>query len=171
MAKPTKEELAVIDENSKNLLDSKEVKELKTVQDIIARFSTGGAKVYDVGEVIPDFGLVDSSELVGVPFTVAHFEPRYSEQFGRFRPEDGLFEKGLYYSVFVITDDGKRLVFNDGGTGIVPVAENFIETTHQTGGMRCPWGLRASSYEKVLDNGQKVQATTYYFATSKPKTT
>lgn len=167
MAKPTKEELAVINKNAENLLDAKDVKDLKTIEDIAARFSTG--KIYDVTEVLPDFSLVDPESLIGVPFTVAHFEVRESEEFGRFQ-ENGLFQKGRYVSVYIITDDNKRYVFNDGGTGILPTAENFIETTNQTGGMRCPWGLRASSYEKVLDNGQKVKATTMYFATSKPKT-
>lgn len=166
MAKPSREELAMINRESVNILDTKEAKELKTLADIQQRFSTG--KIYDVQEVIPDFGLVDSTELVNVPFTVAHFEIRRSEEFGRFN-ENGLLEPGEYVSVYVITDDGRRLVFNDGGSGILPTAKNFIDVTKQTGGMRCPWGLRASTYEKVV-NDQKVKATTMYFATSKPKT-
>lgn len=164
--KPTTAELAKINEESKNLLSAKDAKELKTVEDIVARFSTG--KIYDVQEVIPDFGLVDSSALVNVPFTVAHFEFRTSDEFGHFDDNTGLLVPGEYVSVFVITNDGKRYVFNDGGTGILPTALNFVETTKQTGGMRCPWGLRASTYEKIV-NGQKVKATTMYFATSAPK--
>lgn len=152
-----------------NLLQQKEAKELKSVEDIVNRFTNYGGKVYDIAEIQPDFALVDSTELVNVPFTVALFQNRESEEFGQYN-EDGILIPGGYYSVYVITDDGRRLVFNDGGTGIVPVAEHFINTTKQNGGMRCPWGLRASTYEKTID-GKKVKATTMYFATSKPKTT
>lgn len=165
----TKQQEGLVKTEKNNLLIQKEVKKLKTVEDIVNRFTTfGGGKVYDVTEVQPDFALVDSAELVNVPFTVAHFQSRFSEEFGAFNENTGILEAGEYYSVYVITDDNKRYVFNDGGTGIPPVADKFITETGQTGGMRCPWGLRASTYEKIVD-GKKIKATTMYFATSKPK--
>lgn len=164
-----KEESLATSDSIKGLLTTKEVKELETVQELEARFTKAGGRVFDITEVQPDFALVDAEELVNVPFTVAHFEIRTSEDFARY-DQNGMMVPGKYVSVYVITDENKRIVFNDGGTGILPVAENFIETTNQTGGMRCPWGLRASRYETVV-NGQKVKATTMYFATSKPKQT
>lgn len=164
-----KEESLATSESIKGLLTTKEVKELESLQDIEARFTKAGGRVFNITEVQPDFALVDAEELINIPFTVAHFEIRKSDDFARF-DANGMMVPGKYVSVYVLTDDNKRLVFNDGGTGILPVAENFISVTNQTGGMRCPWGLRASRYETVV-NGQKVKATTMYFATSKPKQT
>ena len=159
LAKPA-EALTVDKKESREILKS-----IKSVDDIIQRF---GGKVVEVREVVGDFALVDSSELVGKPFMVAHWEERESEEFGQFTAEG--FEKAKYVSVYVITRDDKqeKLVFNDGGVGIKETLENFTTATNQRGGLNCPFGLRASEYDVIVD-GKKSKATTMYFATSKPK--
>lgn len=124
-------------------------------------------EITDVQDVTGDFSMVDKSSLVGVEFTVVHWAERESSENGRY-DEFNVFHAAVYNSIFVVTPDGRKLMFNDGGVGIGPVLHNHLKATGRLYGVRAPWGLHASEYTaRIGDREQK--ATTYYFATSAPK--
>lgn len=137
--------------------------------DILAMLAERQAagEVQDVQDVTGDFTLLDKAALVGKEFTVIHWQENFSDENGEY-DESGVFHPAVFASVYCITPDARKIVFNDGGVGILPVLRNHLNDTGRTYGVRAPWGLHASEYKTEIAG--KVQgATTYYFATSAPK--
>jgi hypothetical protein len=62
--------------------------------------------------------------------------------------------------------DGKKVVFNDGGTGIPPQLRTFIEENGgRDTGIFCEKGLRVSRYKYVDEkDGKEKDAATFYIA-------
>lgn len=117
-----------------------------------------GSEVEKASEFGDGFTLLDErgkDNLVGVPFVVIAFNLNESKQYGG----------NTFASVRLITKDNKRLVFNDGGTGIVPFLQDFLKKTGRNYGLIAQRGLRVSEYE-VEVNGKTIEAKTYYFDTS-----
>lgn len=96
----------------------------------------------------------ERNQLIGVPFVVIAFQINDSKEYG-----------SEFASVRLITKDNKRLVFNDGGTGIVPFLKDFRNRTGRNYGLVAGNGLRVSEYETEV-NGKTISAKTYYFDTS-----
>ncbi len=103
------------------------------------------------------FDVVKKDVLVGVPFAIA----------------DIRFYKGSYgtaCAVLCVTEDGRKLVFNDGSTGVYRQCLAMVKKYGRRGGFFCPKGLRAHTYdwvEKDFDGnpiGEPRKATTYYVA-------
>lgn len=88
-------------------------------------------------ELPTDWRLMEKESLIGVPFLCYRFEFRESDK-GRNRE---------YVSVYIVTEDDRRLVINDGGTGIYEQAKEWTDRTHKTGGLLCRNGLRVSKYD------------------------
>jgi len=124
-------------------------------------------EVQDVQDVTGDFTLVDKAALIGAEFTVIHWQENFSDENGTY-DESGVFHPAVFASVYALTPDGRKLVFNDGGVGILPVLRNHFNETGRTYGVRAPWGLHESTYKTQID-GKVQSATTYYFATGAPK--
>lgn len=111
-----------------------------------------------------DYDLVDKSDLVGVEFIVLRWrftvpkegQPRYSTENN---PE------GEFVSVECITHENRKVVFNDGSTGVYAQLKAVSETGRNQGG-KCVKGLRVSEYEyESTDARGKVimkPAKTYY---------
>lgn len=92
--------------------------------------------------------------LVGVPFVVTAFNLNLSKEYG-----------GDFASVRLITKDNRKLVFNDGGVGIVPFLKDFLFKTQRNYGLVAEQGLRVSEYETEVE-GKTIKAKTFYFDTS-----
>lgn len=74
-------------------------------------------------------------------------------------------EKGKFVSVCAYAaPDGKKIVFNDGGTGIYQQLLAFVKKHNRTTGIRCSNGLRVSRYDYTDDEGVTRDAATYYIA-------
>ena len=86
-------------------------------------------------ELEQEWKLVDKEQLVGIPFLI------YS-----FRFSHGVGENGEKVSVQIITPDDKRLVFNDGSTGVYDQLLEIFESKGRSGGVLCERGLRVSDY-------------------------
>jgi hypothetical protein len=87
-------------------------------------------------ELPTDWRLVEKESLIGVPFFVHTF---------RFN-ESSIGKDREFVSVQVVTEDDRRLVFNDGSTGVYAQAKEFVEQYHRVGGLVCKDGLRVSKY-------------------------
>lgn len=102
------------------------------------------------------FKVVDKATLVGVPFMM--LEWRFSDgDFGRFVSFSG------------VTEDGRKIIVNDGSTGVREQLEN-VSASRESKGMKASApllvreGLRVSEYDYTDEKGNKSRAKTYYLA-------
>ena len=109
-------------------------------------------------EVKSDWELVtDKRQLIGKPFLIQ--KVRFYE--GNYGPA---------VAVMAITQDNRRVVFNDGSSGIMQELLTMCEKHKRDGGFMVPNGLRMSEYEyEVRDwdgnpTGEKKPARTFYLA-------
>jgi len=122
--------------------------------------SSHGLTVSDVTEYGTGFEVCeDKRQLVRVPFIVLDW--RFSEG-----------DHGRFVSMTVVTRDGRKLIINDGSTGIRQQMEKITEDrlkrfegdlTKAHAGLAVPKGLRVSEYVYVdRETGKAKDATTYY---------
>lgn len=117
--------------------------------------------------------VIDKAELVGVPFVIADVRAYY-----------GKFDNDVVAVMALVQGDDnekvRRVVFNDGSTGIKEQVLHMVRTTGRKAGILCAGGLRASDYTYTptdLDGNSLVgkkapdgttyketPATTYYVA-------
>lgn len=135
--------------------------EMKSFEDVLATlpadFAEFGTDFSDYGT---GFEVLDRKDpLVGVPFGIVEW---------RFNQGD----KGEFVSAAIITEDGRKLVINDGSTG---VRDQLHEVTNKRAAhgvpeearqriLKCRKGLRVSRYEYTDDKGNTSQAQTFYLA-------
>ena len=110
-------------------------------------------------EVLGDgFTLVEKDKLVGVPFVLIDYTVHTSST--NF-DENG---EGLkFVTVRCVTQEDKRVAFNDGSTGVARQLRD-LAAREIYGGIYVQNGLRASEYEVLDAKGRKSSATTYYLS-------
>ena len=131
---------------------------LAIVQDVF------GGEVVDSADLGDGFTLVQKHEkgmLIGVPFII--LAANFTE--GDYLREDGT--KGTFVSCRIVTQDGRKLVLNDGSTGIHDQIKMLWSMKPETQGkpIVCRNGLRVSEY----DHPEHGKASTYYLDTSGKK--
>lgn len=118
--------------------DTQALREINSLDEALAAINAAGITVVDATEVMGDgFELLDEkekSQLVGVHFVImsaAEAPGDYGKSF---------------VSLRVVTKDGRKLIINDGSTGIRDQIVDY--TTHHGSpvGLHFPNGLRASTY-------------------------
>lgn len=109
--------------------------------DVITTFSESGE--WDVVE--------DKGHLVGVPFVGLRW---------RFNKGDA----GEFVSIEIVTEDARRLIINDGSTGIYQQLKRLTDETGRTTGIACKKGLRRSDYLYQDEKGVERPATTFYLS-------
>ncbi len=116
----------------------------------------GLGNVVHIGKVVGDgFSLLtDKNALVGLPLMILEWIERNDETSGR-----------DYMSMRLLTNDGRRLVVNDGSTGIADQLRELTRAGVEHGPVYCR-GLRRSDYVYENEKGEKSSATTFYFDTS-----
>lgn len=103
----------------------------------------------------------DKKELVGKPFVIA--DVRFYK---------GNFGDACAVMAILETRDQRKVVFNDGSTGVFQQVQGMVKRTNRKGGFRCPNGLRASEYKFIekdfdgnpLPGAEEKLATTFYIA-------
>ncbi len=105
--------------------------------------------------------LANKDTLIDVPFIALAW---------RFNP--GEFQ-GEFCTLMVVTEDGRKFIVNDGGSGVCQQLATYTNATGRHGGMLVKRGLSRSDYEyedtTVLDsegNPTKRPAHTFYLNTS-----
>ena len=156
---PETGELLSMDETIETLnklfhVDDVEAANIDSVTDLEAMFADQGGVIEFKGSV---FDVVDKETLIGKPFNIV----------------DIRFYHGSYgdaCAVLALTENGDKVVFNDGSTGIYAQCKRMVSHVGRRGGFACPKGLRVSRYEwqeKDFDGnpiGTPKPAATYYIA-------
>lgn len=120
-----------------------------------------GGEVVDVTDLGDGFSVLDNknkTQLIGVPFIILSV----SFHAGDHTREDG--EKGEFTSLRVVTKDGRKLVINDGGSGIYEQMKMLHKMRPESVGkpIVVHKGLRVSEY----DHPQYGPSKTFYLDTS-----
>lgn len=99
-------------------------------------------------------------QLVGVPCIFLSWSFSPSEQG----------ERGEFVTVRVVTEDGRKLVLNDGSSGVYSQLREYTDESGRDGGLIVKRGLRKSDYTYTetegKDKGKQKPATTYYIDTA-----
>lgn len=105
------------------------------------------------------FSVVDTKQkgiLIGVEFAIVGIEFH-----------DG--DNGEFATLHIVTKDGRKLIVNDGSTGICQQARDIVKRAPK--GKRlivmCPKGLTRSDYTYVDEAGEEHAASTYYLSYEK----
>lgn len=150
-----------IDEDTNRVTDAfspeeagTDVTEFASFDDAIASF--GSQLIVSAGaELVRDKG-----ELEGTPFLITRWDHRTDNTTGQ-----------MYVSVQCITPENRKLVFNDGSTGVYAQLSNLEKQIGKRGGVMCRNGLRSSTFT-VDKDGRPTKdpaqvsgkATTFYLA-------
>jgi hypothetical protein len=103
--------------------------------------------------------LVDQQELEGVPFLIIGYDLRKSSKFATV--VNGIVTPAEYLTIHCVMSGPRTVLFNDSGVGIRPVVEEHFEKFPDKP-LYCKRGLRISEYQKELDTGEVITATTAY---------
>lgn len=116
----------------------------------------------DLGDGFSLLGTNDKGQLVGVPLVV--MSVTFSE--GEYVRADGSGQKikGTFATLRIVTKDGRKLILNDGSTGICAQLQELYERRPAVAGqpILCAKGLRVSEYVHPEHGAAK----TYYLDTS-----
>lgn len=116
----------------------------------IAALEKIGAKVVDSDDLGHGFKVTDKATLVKVPLLIIGY---------RFHDS----ESAKFVTVFAVTEDDRKVIFNDGGTGIYSQLQQYSEKSIDSILLRD--GLSRSDYQYEDEKGVMRDATTYYLST------
>lgn len=149
------EEVAAANAIAKRLFSDDDLRALKSMSDLTDLLNSRELNVTTITDVLGDgFELVDENDiLVKIPFVML----TETESMGDFGP---------FVTIRVMTKDGRKLIVNDGSTGIRDQMRSL-----RAKGIELPvWvpgGLRVSRYQFIDPNtGEEKSARTFYLATS-----
>jgi len=75
-------------------------------------------------------------------------------------------DHGEFVSVKLVTKDNRKLIVNDGSSGIRDQLMSYTAKKNRQGGLFCDKGFRRSDYKYTDEKGEEKPATTYYLDTS-----
>lgn len=79
-------------------------------------------------------------------------------------------ERGEFVTARVVTSDGRKVVVNDGSSGVYQQLKDYTTESGRDGGLIVARGLRRSDYTYTVtdgkDAGKEKPATTYYLDTA-----
>ena len=129
-----------------------ELQEVRSFADAIALAQTEFETIVEADKAIgTGFDVLDKEEkqqLVGVTFLILESQVNSGDM-------------GEFVSFTAVTEHDRKVIVNDGGTGIFQQVKRLHEKTGQSGGFLVRGGLRRSEYTKEID-GKPTKAVTYY---------
>lgn len=127
--------------------------------DAIAYVNEHG-EVFNAGDVLGNgFKILsreDKATLVGVPLLILTSEGVDTMRMGDYGP---------FVTLFIVTEDGRKFILNDGSTGIRDQMHFYWQKTKRIGGILVKGGLTRSDYTYEDVDGKTKPATTYYLST------
>lgn len=92
----------------------------------------------------------EKDQLVGEPFIVLEIKFNWSDQYNQ-----------EFVSFVAVTEHGRRVIVNDGSTGIYAQLRSFVDEYNRYGGILVKGGLRRSDYPATDD---RPAGTTFYLS-------
>lgn len=137
-----------------------DLKSIKSFDDLLAFAQHPDVSDHIVIADVETYGLgfdlvEDKNDLIGKHFVILEYKfnaGKYAEDF---------------VSMMIITKDGRKLILNDGSTGIREQMKMIDKTAQAEGAMvaiNVRKGLRVSNYTYVDDKGKETPASTFYLA-------
>lgn len=120
-----------------------------SLSDALAVLDQAGVTVTDSDDLGHGFKVADKATLVKVPMLILGY---------RFHDGDG----GSFVTVFAVTEDDRKVIFNDGGTGIYAQLQRYAEKNITSILLRD--GLTRSDYQYADEKGDMRDATTFYLS-------
>jgi len=104
------------------------------------------------------YEVVKKDDLVGVPFVITDVRFYWSKEYDN-----------PVAAICLLTQDNRKLVFNDGSTGVFEQIKQTVLTTKRKAGILCKNGLRKSEYEVEVfdafkDETKTIKAATFYLS-------
>lgn len=134
------------------LVEAKELRQL-SFSDLLHQFGNQAVVASEVIET-DQFGMLldkdNKALLVKQPMIIVKWD-FYPGDFGK-----------EFVSAWVITQDDKRYILNDGSTGICDQLRELTDRTGRKTMLGCPKGLRVSEYDYTLPTGAVTRAKTFY---------
>lgn len=125
-----------------------------------------GSDLIEWDIVSPSFDVVQKDMFEGLPLVVIAWKFNESDKF-QVLNSDGNPIPAWFVSALVASYDddgniGRPVIINDGGTGIYKQLEQVSDEFGVFGGIKCPKGLRRSTYDYTSPDGKVSEATTWY---------
>ncbi len=140
-------------QRNSSVYDTTELRSISSFDDAIALATDKFGSVDDAAEFMgTGFEVLDTKRkdaLCGIPFVILSMDFNDGEQ-------------GPFVSCVVVTKDNRRLILNDGSTGVYAQLDEWFVRTGKGGGLLVNGGLRKSEYKKDLPDGSTTNAVTYY---------
>lgn len=159
----------VLVHNEATLIDDAALASIGSFRDAAALLDRMGVEAESASDYGTGFKVVDKATLVGQPFLIIEW-----------RFNDGDFGGRQFVSVAAVTKDDRKVIFNDGGTGVCKQLATVTQQRRDRGhrnpqaGLLVESGLTATSYWFNEDTGETSSqaqsgkgwgpATTYYLA-------
>jgi len=145
------------------LLSREELQAIQSWEDIAQILDTKGVEVEMADVALGDgFSVLstdDKAQLVGRPMIL--IEWRFNQgNMGQFASMRAVVKTGE------LPTDIRKVIINDGSTGIMQQLKKFTEETGKTTGLIIRHGLKRSDYTWEDDKGVEHPGTTYYIDTS-----
>lgn len=148
--------------NARSMINDQVLASVDGFESALAALDAAGLRYQGMDEFGTGFVLADKSALVGVPFVIMEW---------RFNAGD--FDGG-FVSAACVTQDGRKVIINDGSTGI---RDQLLMVTTQRvaqgneapqNGLVVYGGLTVSNYTYTDEKGKQIPATTYYLSDNPP---
>ena len=145
-------------ETNKSVIEDAHLKNIGSIEDAIAllnAMSVPGDNIEDYGT---GFRVVEKDSLIKTPMVLLEWNFHKGDH-------------GPFVSIAAVTADGRKVVVNDGSTGILKQLTDITAERLASGrpyaqqGLNCPSGLRASDFKYTDEKtGDEKDARTYYLA-------
>lgn len=153
--------------------DEDELRSLESAADAIAhlREQFGEEGVIDAADILgTGFERVEDDEAVKrslceIPFVLYY----WAFSMGEYVNAEG--QRTDFVTMFILTDDGRRLIVTDGSTGVARELAKITDKTGRQHGLILRRGLRKSDYRIAMVDGVKKAVPRNYEGDTEPATT
>lgn len=145
-------------ETNKSVMDDLALKNVGTIEDAIALLNNLGVQGDNIENYGTGFKVVEKDSLIKTPLVILEWSFHKGDH-------------GPFVSAAAVTADGRKVVINDGSTGILKQLTDITAERLASGrpfaqqGLNVPSGLRASDFKYVDEKtNEEKDARTYYLA-------
>lgn len=135
----------------------KALAEITSIDAALSALAGAGLNVSGIEDFGSGFVLTEKDQLIGAEMLLLQW--RFSEG-----------DYGPFVSVAALTRDGRRVIFNDGSTGVYAQLQNVSSVrlgngeTNVHAGLTAKHGLKESTYTYTDAKGEERPASTYYLS-------